>query len=130
MRVSFYAAAILALAGLTTVEAIAIEGHDFDFGDYEFAEIDGNMKSESNGESDSMADAVAEIMSRAAADADCEETVNGVTLRLSTPECTQEPAKAEVPFDQQMLLALQELSGKSMTLYEALKAQFAKSNAL
>ena len=29
-----------------------------------------------------------------------------------------------------MLLALQELSGKSMTLYEALKAQFAKSTAL
>ena len=29
-----------------------------------------------------------------------------------------------------MLLALQELSGKSMTLYEALKAQFARSNAL
>ena len=29
-----------------------------------------------------------------------------------------------------MLLALQELSGKSMTLYDALKAQFAKSSAL
>lgn len=77
-------------------------------------------------------DVEGKTLSAAELDAACTETVGGVTLRLDTPECAgvAEPAKPEIPFDQQMLLALQELSGKSMTLYEALKAQFAKSNAL
>ena len=113
MKVSFFtAAAILGLVGYQTVEAITLESHDFDFGDYELAEL--RVEGEGKGESDAVAEAKA--------DADCEETVGGVTLRLSTPECQKEEKKPQIPFDQQMLLALSELSGKSMTLYDALKA--------
>ena len=69
------------------------------------------------------------VEAETATDAECEETVGGITLRLPTPECQKKP-NANIPFDQQMLLALQELSGKSMTLYDALKAQFSKSAQL
>ena len=118
MKLSFFAAALIGLTAVQTTQAVTLEGHDFDFADYELAEIDGE------GKGDSTADVEAK------ADADCEETVGGITLRLSTPECQKQEEKPEVPFDQQMLLALQELSGKSMTLYEALKAQFARSTQL
>ena len=63
----------------------------------------------------------------ATSQADCEQVVGGVTVRLNTPECAGE---APVPFENQMLTALQELSGKSMDLYEALKVQFAKNARL
>ena len=58
------------------------------------------------------------------ADADCEEVVNGVTVRMSTPECQTEP---EVPFENQMLSALNELGTKSMDLYNALKIAFERN---
>ena len=56
--------------------------------------------------------------------------VGGVTIRLQTPECTKEAPAAEISFEQQMLVALQELSGKSFSLHDALKSQFAKNAAL
>ena len=89
MRVSFFAAAMLAIVGFQSVEAVALEGHDFDFADYELAEIDvdGDSKADVDVDADADSDAVSKILAKAAADADCEETVNGVTLRLSTPEC-------------------------------------------
>lgn len=91
MRVSFFAAAMLAIVGFQSVEAVALEGHDFDFADYELAEIDvdGDSKADVDvdAEADADSDAVSKILAKAAADAECEETVNGVTLRLSTPEC-------------------------------------------
>jgi len=58
------------------------------------------------------------------ADADCEEVVNGVTVRMSTPECKTEE---EVPFETQMLTALNELGTKSMDLYNALKIAFERN---
>ena len=116
MRFSFFtAAAVLGLVGLQTTEAITIEGHDFDFADYELAEIQGEGEGKGAGEADLDADADA--------GADSEESV---VLKLSGEGGCEKP-KPQLPFDQQMLLALQELSGKSMTLYEALKSQFAKS---
>lgn len=119
MRFSFFtAAAVLGLVGLQTTEAITIEGHDFDFADYELAEIQGEGEGKGAGEVDLDADADA--------DADSEESV---VLKLSGEGGCEKP-KPQLPFDQQMLLALQELSGKSMTLYEALKSQFAKSQKL
>ena len=119
MKTSFFTAIILGVISLQQAQAVTLEAiEDYDYAEYDFAELDTETEGEGKGE-------VA-----AAADADCEETVGGVTIRLSTPECSVEPTKAEVPFDQQMLLALQELSGKSMTLYEALKAQFARSAQL
>ena len=87
MRVSFFAAAMLAIVGFQSVEAVALEGHDFDFADYELAEIDVDGDSKADVDVDVEADAVSKILANAAADAECEETVNGVTLRLSTPEC-------------------------------------------
>ena len=115
MRFSFFtAAAVLGLVGFQTTEAITIEGHDFDFADYELAEIQGEGKGA--GEVDADVDL----------DADADESV---VLKLSGDGGCEKP-KPQLPFDQQMLLALQELSGKSMTLYEALKSQFAKSQQL
>ena len=71
MRFSFFtAAAVLGLVGLQTTEAITIEGHDFDFADYELAEIQGEGEGKGAGEVDLDADA----------DADSEESV---VLRLS-----------------------------------------------
>lgn len=89
MRVSFFAAAMLAIVGFQSVEAVALEGHDFDFADYELAEIDvdGDSKADVDVDAEADSDAVSKILAKAAADAECEETVNGVTLRLSTPEC-------------------------------------------
>ena len=115
MKTSFFTAVILGFAAFhQQVEAVSLESHDFDFADFGLAEINGEGKGESLADAD--------------ADADCEETVGGVTMRLKTPEC--EKPKPQIPFDAQMLLALQELSGKSMTLYDALKAQFGKSAEL
>ena len=89
MRVSFFAAAMLAIVGFQSVEAVALEGHDFDFADYELAEIDvdGDSKADVDVDAEADSDAVSKILAKAAADAEREETVNGVTLRLSTPEC-------------------------------------------
>ena len=71
MRFSFFtAAAVLGLVGLQTTEAITIEGHDFDFADYELAEIQGEGEGKGAGEVDLDAEA----------DADSEESV---VLRLS-----------------------------------------------
>ena len=115
MRFSlFTTAAVLGLVGLHQVtEAITLEGHDFDFGDYELAEIKANGEGKGAGELDVEADGKG-------------ESEESVIMRLSKAEDCEKP-KPKLPFDQQMLLALQELSGKSMTLYEALKSQFAKS---
>ena len=123
MKVSFYATALLGMMGLQLAQAVSLESHEFDFADYELAELD----TKGSGEVDLEADALA--------DADCEENVGGVTIRLSTPECTAEEAKAEkkgddVSVENQMLKSLGDLSGKSMDLQEALKLQFAKTNKL
>ena len=69
MKLSFFAAALLGVVGFQNVQAARLESNNIDFSDFEFAEI------EAEGEGNTLADA------------DCEETVNGVTLRLSTPEC-------------------------------------------
>ena len=110
MKTTFFTAALL---GLTAVNAVTLESNFADFDDYpyyDFAQLEGEGNT--------------------LADADCEETVGGVTIRLSTPECQKEDPKPEVSFEQQMLAALSELSGKSMDLYEALKLQFAKNQKL
>ena len=123
MKVSFYATALLGMMGLQFAQAVSLQSHEFDFADYELAELD----TKGSGEVDLEADALA--------DADCEENVGGVTIRLSTPECTAEEAKEEkkgddVSVENQMLKSLGDLSGKSMDLQEALKLQFAKTNKL
>lgn len=123
MKVSFYATALLGMMGLQLAQAVSLQSHEFDFADYELAELD----TKGSGEVDLEADTLA--------DADCEENVGGVTIRLSTPECTAEEAKAEkkgddVSVENQMLKSLGDLSGKSMDLQEALKLQFAKTNKL
>ena len=106
MKVSFFAAALL---GLVAVQAVELPQ---DYSDYSFAEIDSNTEGDSHAEGEANAEV------HATSQADCEQVVGGVTVRLNTPECAGE---APVPFENQMLTALQELSGKSMDLYEALK---------
>jgi hypothetical protein len=118
MKVSFYAAALIGLVGLNqNAQAVNLPVQHFDVSMEEYEQAFSQIESLLAGEGEG----------KTMADADCEETVGGVTLRLSTPECEQKP---EVSFEQQMLLALQELSGKSMDLYDALKLQFAKNQKL
>ena len=111
MKTSFFTAIVLGLATIQQAQAVYIEHSDldFDFSDFELAEIEGEGKGDSN----------------AGLDADLDSAGDeAVKLLLSTePKCCSEQ-KPSVPFDQQMLAALQELNGKSMTLHDALKAQF------
>ena len=78
MRFTFFTTvAVIGLVGLQTTEAITLEGHDFDFGDYELAEIQAEGEGKGSGEVDADADADG-------------ETDESVILRLSK-DC--EPAK-------------------------------------
>jgi hypothetical protein len=79
--------------------------------DYEFAQTE----AESDGESSLTGDA-------------CDKIVNGVTVRLTTPECAKDEAK--VPFESAMLGALNELGCKSNELAAALDMQFKKNAKL
>lgn len=57
------------------------------------------------------------------ADTACEQVINGMTIRLSTPECTAAGVKADeikVPFEKAMLEALGALGTKSNELAAAL----------
>ena len=105
MKTSFFTAIILGVVTMQQAQAVTLEQDNLYFDDYELGQIDGE------GEGDSITDADAEKCG-------CD---SGVNLKLSSePTCC--PSKPQIPFDQQMLLALQELGGKSMTLYDALKA--------
>ena len=105
MRTTFFTTALLGIAAVSAVKLESgNEAVEFNFNDYPLNEF-----------------------SQTEVDANCYETVGGVTLRLSTPECQQEAPKPEVPFEHLMLGALDELTGKSMDLYEALKMQFGKN---
>ena len=87
MRFSFFtAAAVLGLVGLQTAEAITIEGHEFDFADYELAEIRGEGEGKGAGEAEA----------EAGADAESDESV---VLRLSGEGGCEKP-KPQLPFDQ------------------------------
>ena len=116
MKTIFFSA--IAILAMHQAEAVSLQSHDFDFGDYDYelAQIDGEGKG----------DAVTESMGEG------DESASGVNLKIAGAGAGDSACcpKPKLPFDQQMLLALQELSGKSMTLYDALKAQFAKSSAL
>ena len=108
MKLSFFTAALIGLLG-GSAQAIQVQ------------QVQQMLAAQTYAQSDSVTHV----------DANCEETVNGVTLKLQTPECQQKTAEEpKVNFENQMLLALQDLSGKSMDLYDALKLQFAKNAKL
>ena len=90
MKISHFAAIVLGVASIQQAHAVSLEGHDFDFADYELAEIDGEGKG----------DAATETTSNT--DADSEETnVGGVTIRLPKAGCSEcDKPKPEIPFDQ------------------------------
>ena len=113
MKVSFYAAAIIGLLSFNQVQAVSLESQN-----WLFSQTDIDTDSNTFGESNSLTAA------------DCEETVNGVTLKLQTPECEKTKEEPKVDFEKQMLGALQDLSSKSIDLYDALKLQFAKNAKL
>ena len=117
MKTSFFTAIVLGLATIQQAQAVHIEHSDldFDFSDFKLAEIEGEGKGDSNLDLDADIDG---------------EGDKAVKLLLSSGENKCCEPKQQLPFDQQMLLALQELNGKSMTLHDALKAQFAKSGKL
>ena len=103
MKLSFFTAALIAAMGLHATQAVDLQAmsKNIDFSDYELAEIGGD--SEGDGE----------IKTDAAAD----EAVNGVSVRLSTPDCKAEEPKK---FETEMLGSLQRLGSKGMELHKAL----------
>ena len=119
MKTFFYATALLGFIGLNSpgVQAVSLNTDDtaFDIEDYyeSFSQIQNLLDTEGEGNTEG--------------DATGDETAGGVTLRLQDNKCCEKPC---VPFEDQMLSALQELSGKSKDLYEALKLQFAKNQKL
>ena len=122
MKFSFFAAT--ALLGLAAVKAIQLP-QGYDHINYQLAEIDSNSEGDSHAEGETKGGVDAKTK------AESEQINNGVnggvTIRLNTPECAGEAAE---PFENQMLKSLQDLSGKSMDLYEALKVLFAKNARL
>jgi hypothetical protein len=85
--------------------------------DYEFAQTDAESESESESEEFAQTEVDSDGESSLTADA-CEQIVNGVTIRMTTPECKKEEVK--VPFESAMLGALNELGSKSNELAAAL----------
>ena len=113
MKLSFFVAAMLGVIGLQSTQAISLEAasNAIDFSDYELAEIGG--AGEGDGE--------------AAPEAEGGEAVNGVTVRLGTPNCQ---ADKPVPFENQMLSSLNKLGSKSMELHNALKIAFERNQKM
>jgi len=121
MKVMLFTAALMCAA---SVNAIQLESQDIDtMTDFEFAELFGESEGKGFAEADLDIDAEADAEA-------CEENVNGVTIRLQTPECKAAEPPAEIAFSDQMLKALQEQSSKSMELHNALRASFAANNKL
>ena len=86
---------------------------------------DADADSDADAESDDYAQLDAETTGEGLVNADsaCEQVINGMTIRLSTPECTAAGVKADeikVPFEKAMLEALGALGTKSNELAVAL----------
>ena len=86
---------------------------------------DADADSDADAESDDYAQLDAETTGEGLVNADsaCEQVINGMTIRLSTPECTAAGVKAgeiKVPFEKAMLEALGALGTKSNELAAAL----------
>ena len=86
---------------------------------------DADADSDADAESDDYAQLDAETTGEGLVNADsaCEQVINGMTIRLSTPECTAAGVKADeikVPFEKAMLEALGALGTKSNELAAAL----------
>lgn len=77
MKLSFFAAALLGLA----VNGVRISSEDMDVNVPDFAQIDSNTHGFAHGEGEGQVEAWT--------DAECEQVVNGMTVRLQIPECTR-----------------------------------------
>ena len=90
MKLNFFVATLLGVIVLQSTQAIDLDASSkaIDFSDNELAEI-----------------------SEAAPEAEGGEAVNGVTVRLGTPDCK---AEEPVPFENHMLSSLSKLGSKSM----------------
>mmetsp|Transcript_9243 Transcript_9243/g.11246 ORF Transcript_9243/g.11246 Transcript_9243/m.11246 type:complete len:160 (-) Transcript_9243:262-741(-) len=114
MKLSFFAAALLGL----TANAVLIENNTDDF-DYAQLETETHGKGEGKALADADADA------EALTEADCEQVVNGMVVRLNIPECQPKPNP-----DQLIMQAVGELGGKATELNEALRLAFARNARL
>jgi hypothetical protein len=126
MKLSFFTLALLGF--VQQAQAVNLDSgseltyrHDAEF------DMESLGQTDVDGASDTTVHGEGESEGRTQAEADCYQNINGVLVRLNTPECIEVP---KVTFEQQMLLALQELTGKSQDLYEALRLQFAKNAKL
>ena len=112
MKLSFFAAALIAAIGLQETQAVNLQTmSNIDYSDYNLAQIDG--AGEGDGESK--------------AGAEGGEAVNGVTVRLGTPDCKADKPE---PFEGQMLSSLQKLGAKGLELHNALKIAFERNQAM
>ena len=108
MKLSFFAAALIAALGLQQAQAVDLQTYS-NIPDFNLAQIDGE------GEGDTKAEA------------EGEEAVNGVTVRLGTPSCKADKPE---PFEGQMLGSLQKLGARGMELHNALKIAFERHQKL
>ena len=90
MKLNFFVATLLGVIVLQSTQAIELDASSnaIDFSDNELTEI-----------------------CEAAPEVEGGEAVNGVTVRLSTPDCK---AEEPVPFENHMLSSLSKLGSKSM----------------
>ena len=120
MKLSLFAPALIGMIGVHSVELPS----QMDFNDNFYEQFAAQVESDANSMGAALGGAHTD------ADAACQETVNGVVLRLQTPECQQNTEAVEVNFESQMLQALKDLESKSKDLFEALTLQFAKNTRL
>ena len=71
------------MMGIQVAHAILLQSHDIDFSDYELAELD----TKGSGAVDADADVDVDTEIDTAAEAECEDTVGGVTIKLSGADC-------------------------------------------
>ena len=79
------------MMGIQVAHAILLQSHDIDFSDYELAEID----TKGSGTVDTEVEADTEIDT--AAEVECEDTVGGVTIKLSGADCDKKPEEQKEP---------------------------------
>jgi len=120
MKLSFFAAALL---GVATVHAVTLNTEN----EYEaiFDQYYAQVSAEAHGEGDAEAESQPTAQPKVWTDADCEQIVNGMTVRLQIPECMPKPNT-----DQLIMSAVGELGAKANELNQALQLAFARNQRL
>ena len=77
------------MMGIQVAHAILLQSHDIDFSDYELAEIDTKGSGAVDTDADTEVDTAAEV--------ECEDTVGGVTIKMSGADCDKKSEEQKEP---------------------------------